>query len=560
MRLWRTAMAAAVAQLGAGELLAAALRDAGSPVTGVGQTLIDLLPGPGADIVVATAESQDKSLMRGTLGGLAVGVARAAAGVEAGGRGRGQALLLAEGALAGIAAAASPERASRPSLLAGLGFGSAGAAALASLRSGSSEVRERVTFAAGALALGLAPVVRRHRRAPADRRRDEVALPAPAAAHAAPARAGNAELAIPGITPLFTPNRSFYLTDASLSAPAVDPETWRLRIHGSVEAELELSLAQLLDLPLVETDATLVCVHNPVGGDRVGSARWLGVPLPALLEMAGVRQGCDQVLTRSVTGFTAGIPLEMASDGSLPLVALGMNGEPLPVPHGFPARLLTPGIWGADANTKWLSEIELTTWERASDYWDARGWPRTPGRVTPGSRIDVPADGETMIAGSAVAAGVAWGPPGGVTGVEVSIDGAGWRPALLSPSLSPHLWRQWALRWRAEPGPHELRARAVCGSEVQREEPAAPYPHGSSGYHTVRVEVVDRGPLPPRWRVGLARTRIDLARRARLAAMAPPAWRAHGFPRRPTFAEAQPAARRGLRERLADRSLGPRTR
>jgi len=247
----------------------------------------------------------------------------------------------------------------------------------------------------------------------------------PAAARPAAQVPPTAEFEIPGITPLFTPNRSFYVTDTALTAPRVDRDRWRLRVRGLVEHELEFSLQELLAMELVEVDATLVCVHNPVGGDRAGSARWLGVPLGALLGTAGVRSESDQVLTHSVTGFTAGLPLEMVGEGPIPLVALGMNGEPLTMRNGFPARLLTPGIWGADAGTKWLATIELTTWANASDYWDARGWPRIPGAVKPGSRIDVPADRSTVVAGSAVAAGIAWAPRRGVSGVERASAGPG---------------------------------------------------------------------------------------------------------------------------------------
>jgi DMSO/TMAO reductase YedYZ molybdopterin-dependent catalytic subunit len=556
---WRTALAAAIAELGAGELAAAVLRRAGSPVTGVGQTMIDLLPGPGVDMVVATAESKDKALLRAGVGGSTLGLTRVAAGLEAGRPGSGQRLLIGHGLLGGAAAAASPENASAPSLLAGLAGGLAGAGALARLRARRRKIAaERVTFAAGAFALGAAGALQRQRRMTANLRREQIALPTPTSR--APRPPANAELPIPGITPLFTPNRSFYVTDVAVSAPAIDPAAWRLRVHGLVERELELSLGQLLDMPLVEVDATLACVHNPAGGDRVGSARWLGLPLHALLERAGVRPGGDQILARSISGFTAGLPLRMAWEDPAPLVVLGMNGEPLPIQHGFPARLLTPGLWGADANPKWLTEIELTSWDRASDYWDARGWPRTPGRVKPGSRIDVPVDGSTLISGAALAAGVAWGPSSGVTGVELSIDGGEWRPATLSPSLSPILWRQWALTWRAEPGSHELRVRAICGQEAQSGDPAPPYPRGSSGYHTVRVTVVERGALSGSWRDRIVCERNALTRRAELAAMAPPAWRASGFPRRPTFEEAQPPAQRGMRVLLAGRTLARRAR
>jgi DMSO/TMAO reductase YedYZ molybdopterin-dependent catalytic subunit len=378
-----------------------------------------------------------------------------------------------------------------------------------------------------------------------------MSLPAPArpAAPVPPA----AQFDIPGITPLFTPNRSFDVTDTPVTPPRVDPGRWRLRVRGLVEHELEFSLRELLAMELVEVDATLVCVHNPVGGDWVSSARWLGVPLGTLLGTAGVRPECDQVLTHSVTGFTAGLPLELVGEGLTPLVALGMNGEPLTIQNGFPARLLTPGIWGADANTKWLATIELTTWANATDYWDARGWPRVPGAVKPGSRIDVPADRSTIAAGSAIAAGIAWAPRRGVSAVEVAIDGGPWQQARLSPRIAPTLWRQWALTWQAEPGEHQLQVRTRSGGEAQEEDPAPPYPHGSSGYHTIRVQARNHGAPPPRWRPRLAQTRADLSGRLRLAANAPPAWRRHGYPRQPAFAEPLPPAQRGLRQLLPSR-------
>jgi len=369
-------------------------------------------------------------------------------------------------------------------------------------------------------------------------------MPARPAAPVPPA----AEFEVPGITPLFTPNRSFYVTDTALTAPRVDRDRWRLRVRGLVERELEFSVQELLEMELVEVDATLVCVHNPVGGDRISSARWLGVPLGALLGTAGVRPESDQVLTHSVTGFTAGLPLEMVGEGPTPLVALGMNDEPLTIRNGFPARLLTPGIWGADASTKWLATIELTTWANATDYWDARGWPRVPGAVKPGSRIDVPADRSTVASGPAIAAGIAWAPRRGVSGVEVAIDGGPWQSARLSPHIAPTLWRQWALTWQAEPGEHQLQVRTLSGDEVQEENPAPPYPQGSSGYHTIRAQVPDNGAQPPRWRPRLAHTRADLTGRLRLAANAPPAWRRHGYPP-PT----------GLRRPVASRTARPAT-
>ncbi|HKA97436.1 MAG TPA: molybdopterin-dependent oxidoreductase [Streptosporangiaceae bacterium] len=542
---------AAAAQFGSGELLAALLPSARSPASGLGQALIDFLPGPSIDMAVATAQTKDKALLRAALAASALGSGYLATRLEAQGRGRGLCLLVGQGLIGAAAAANRPENSSTSSLLAGLGAGAAGAGTLALTTGKASQLRERILLAASGLALGVAGALRRRERAVTDRRREEMSLPA--AARPAAQVPPTAEFEIPGITPLFTPNRSFYVTDTALTAPRVDRDRWRLRVRGLVEHELEFSLQELLAMELVEVDATLVCVHNPVGGDRAGSARWLGVPLGALLGTAGVRSESDQVLTHSVTGFTAGLPLEMVGEGPVPLVALGMNGEPLTMRNGFPARLLTPGIWGADASTKWLATIELTTWANASDYWDARGWPRVPGAVKPGSRIDVPADRSTVVAGSAIAAGIAWAPRRGVSGVEVAIDGGSWQQVRLSPQIAPTLWRQWALTWQAEPGEHQLQVRTLSGDEVQEENPAPPYPHGSSGYHTIRVQVRNNGAQPRRWRPRLAQTRADLSGRFHLAANAPPAWRRQGFPRQPTFAEPLPPARRGLRQLLPSR-------
>jgi DMSO/TMAO reductase YedYZ molybdopterin-dependent catalytic subunit len=550
---WRAGALAAAAQLGSGELLAALLPSARSPVSGLGQILIDFLPGPGVDMAVATAQAKDKALLRAALVASALGSGYLATRVET--RGRGRWLLAAQGLIGGAAAASRPDNSSTLSLLAGLGAGAAGAGTLALMTGKASQRRERVLLAASGLVLSAAGALHRRKRTVADRRREEMSLPAPARP-AAPVPSA-AEFKIPGITPLFTPNRSFYVTDTTVSAPCVDRDRWRLRVCGLVEHELEFTVQDLLAMELVEVDATLGCVHNPVGGNWISSARWLGVPLGALLGAAGVRPESSQVLTHSVTGFTAGLPLEMISEGPTPLIALGMNGEPLTIPNGFPARLLTPGIWGADANTKWLATIELTTWANASDYWDARGWPRVPGAVKPGSRIDVPADRSIVVAGSAIAAGIAWAPRRGVSGVEVAIDGGSWQQARLSPQIAPTLWRQWALTWQAEPGEHQLQVRTLSGGQAQEENPAPPYPHGSSGYHTIHVQVSNHGAQPPRWRPRLAHTRADASARLRLAAAALSAWRRQGYPRQPAFAESLPPARRGLRQLLPSPALTP---
>jgi DMSO/TMAO reductase YedYZ molybdopterin-dependent catalytic subunit len=308
-----------------------------------------------------------------------------------------------------------------------------------------------------------------------------------------------------------------------------------------VERPLELSVADIESLGLVELDATLVCVHNPVGGDRIGSARWVGVPLGRVLEAAGVRDEAEQLLARSVDGFTAGVPVERIRAGAPALLVIGMNGEALPFEHGFPARLIFPGLWGADANTKWLAELELTTWDAVSDYWDQRGWPRQPSFVQPAARIDVPVNRAVLGAGPATVAGVAWAPPEGVEGVEVQVDGGDWEAAELGPELAPTMWRQWRLACNLPAGEHVLQARAIGRRRRQPEGSEPPYPVGSRGYHEHRVTVAAGARRPVR----LTYAAVDDARaRLLLGARGLKAWRDRGFPPAPRFPAPTPTAPR----------------
>jgi DMSO/TMAO reductase YedYZ molybdopterin-dependent catalytic subunit len=225
-----------------------------------------------------------------------------------------------------------------------------------------------------------------------------------------------------------------------------------------------------------------------VGGDLVGNARWLGVPLRTLLERAGVRPGGTQLLGRSVDGFTAGFPTETALRLEHAMVAVGMNGEPLPTDHGFPARIVVPGLFGYVSATKWLSEIELTG-SSVEGYWIPRGWAKE-GPVLTQSRIDVPARDSTVAAGPQVVAGVAWAPTRGIRAVEVRVDDGPWQPAELAEPLGDECWRQWQYRWTAEPGEHRLSVRATDGDgEVQTEQRAPVAPSGATGYHRRDVQV-----------------------------------------------------------------------
>jgi DMSO/TMAO reductase YedYZ molybdopterin-dependent catalytic subunit len=308
----------------------------------------------------------------------------------------------------------------------------------------------------------------------------EVALPSPA--RALPDLAPEVDLGIDGLAPVLTPNDRFYVIDTAVAVPQIDPSTWSLRIHGLVDRELTFTYDDLLGRPLEEVDVTLSCVSNEVGGSLVGTARWLGVRLADLLEEAGVRSEATQVMGRSTDGFTAGFPVDAALDGRDSIVAVAMNGEPLPTIHGFPARLVVPGLYGYVSATKWLSEIELTTWDDEG-YWIPRGWARE-GPIKTQSRIDVPRRGSNVAAGTVVVAGVAWAPLRGIDRVEVRLDGGDWREATLTEPLSENTWVQWRVEVDADPGDHVVQVRATDGAgATQPEPPVPPAPDGAEGWH-----------------------------------------------------------------------------
>ncbi|MGH9013847.1 MAG: molybdopterin-dependent oxidoreductase, partial [Acidimicrobiia bacterium] len=286
-----------------------------------------------------------------------------------------------------------------------------------------------------------------------------------------------------------TSNDGFYRVDVAVLTSQIHPDAWRLRVTGMVDRPYELSFDELLRMSLVEEYITLACVSNEVGGALVGNARWLGVPLRELLTRARVQRGATQIVGRSVDGFTTGFPTKAASDGRSALVAVGMNGEPLPILHGFPARLVVAGLYGSVSATKWLEEIELTTFDAYDAYWARRGWAaRAP--VETQARIDVPRDGRSLTAGTVVVAGVAWAPARGIAAVEIQVDDNPWAEAELASALSDDSWRQWRLRWDAQPGRHILRARATDGDgRVQTGDSGGIFPDGATGRHTVQVKV-----------------------------------------------------------------------
>jgi DMSO/TMAO reductase YedYZ molybdopterin-dependent catalytic subunit len=256
-----------------------------------------------------------------------------------------------------------------------------------------------------------------------------------------------------------------------------------------VETPLELTYLDLLEMPQVEKVITLCCVSNEVGGRYVGNAVWRGVPLADVLALSGVSSGAEQVFSTSLDGWTCGFPVEAALDGRDALIALAMNDELLPLEHGFPARLVVPGLYGYVSATKWLESIELTTWDREG-YWLPRGWARL-APVKTQSRIDVPRPGAEITAGPQAIAGVAWAQHRGIDRVEVSVDGGEWREARLGTDVSVDAWRQWVVEWDATPGDHEIRVRATDGDgETQTEERTPVAPDGATGWHTIRVTVV----------------------------------------------------------------------
>jgi len=336
--------------------------------------------------------------------------------------------------------------------------------------------------AAGAVVAGLAG------RTLADRRgvsqaRSEVTLPPPSGPPAAD----------PSTLPTgyVTSNRDFYLIDAAIVKPQVDPETWRLRIHGAVDREVTVTYAEVLAMPMVERYVTLACVSNEVGGDLIGNARWLGVPVKQLLERAGPKAGADQVVQRSADGWTCGTPTQVLLDGRDALLAVGMNGVPLPVRHGFPVRMVVPGLYGYVSACKWITELELTTFAEFDAYWVRRGWAQQ-ATIKTQSRIDTPSGSKA--AGPVTIAGVAWAQHRGIAKVEVRVTGGAevgqWQEAELLDTVSVDTWRQWRLAWQPVAGDYTISVRATDATgETQTEQRTPIIPDGATGWHTVRVKI-----------------------------------------------------------------------
>jgi DMSO/TMAO reductase YedYZ molybdopterin-dependent catalytic subunit len=296
-------------------------------------------------------------------------------------------------------------------------------------------------------------------------------------------------LTIEGLSPLITANAGFYQIDIGDNPQPIDPATWELKITGMVKNPMTITFADLLKRPMFELDDTISCVSNDVGGFLIGNARWLGCRLDDLIKEAAPLPHADQVLSSSSSGFSAGFPIT-ALDGRDAMIAIGMNGEPLPEKHGFPARLIVPGLYGYVSATKWVTQIELTRFDIKTGYWQPRGW-AVLGPTKMESRIDYPASGATVAKGAAHIAGVAWAPLAGIKAVEVQINGGAWQSAELGPELSGTAWRQWWLTWAATPGDYSIVARAINkDGSVQTATLKNALPDGAQGWHTISVSVV----------------------------------------------------------------------
>ena len=493
---------AAIVGIAAGHLVAALIDPASSPVLAIGSTVIDLTPTPVKEWAVARFGTADKPIL---VGSVMVGAALLAAvgGILARRRfALGAGVLVALVTLAGLAAVLRPTAGPLDALpalataLTGVGVlwwltrsadGGTPDASAAETRGGSA-TRRGVLIAVGASAAlaavmgGVGRFVTSLRADPAD-----VTLPAPT--DPAPPFPKGLDDKIDGIASFRTPNADFYRIDTRLSLPTLGVEDYELVIDGDVDEELSFSFDDLKNMDLIERDITLTCVSNDVGGPYVGGARWLGVRLTDLLDLAGVGDKADQILSTDVDGMTISTPLKVATDGRDAMIAIGMNGEALPREHGFPVRMVVPGLYGYVSACKWITRMTLTTYDEQQAYWTERDW-AIDGPIKISSRIDTPKSFDEIDAGDTFIAGVAWAQDRGIAKVEVQIDGADWQEAKLGPSAGVDYWRQWYLPWNAESGQHTLAVRAVDqDGTVQTPAKAMPFPNGSSGYQSIITRV-----------------------------------------------------------------------
>jgi DMSO/TMAO reductase YedYZ molybdopterin-dependent catalytic subunit len=525
-------LAAAVA-LGVAELVAAFVGPASSPVIAVGDAAITLTPEPVKAFAIRTFGENDKiALVVGTLAIIAIyALLVGLAGLRNRPIGAlGIALFGAVGVLAALTRPAAGPFDALPSLI-GAGAGIVALVALLTAltattaagdatpdepspspgdhaderivdrlrevlgsadRKGSGLDRRRFFLTSG-VALGAAAVTGGggrllQRRFDVADDRAALDLPTPSSRAAALPPGADLSAEVGGLTPLFTDNREFYRVDTAISVPRIRPADFRLSMTGMFDSPRSYTLADLFERDdVIERDITLTCVSNEVGGGLAGTARWIGVPLAALLQENGIRSGSDQLLCRSEDGMTIGAPTRSALEVEDAMLAFGMNGEPIPVEHGFPVRMIIPGLYGYVSACKWLVRIEATTFDAVDAYWTQRNW-AAEGPIKIASRIDTPAPLREFPAGRRAIAGVAWAQTRGIARVEVRVDDEDWVEAELSPEVDADLWRQWVLRYDFAAGRHSVTARATSADgEVQTENRVAPFPAGSSGWHSIQV-------------------------------------------------------------------------
>jgi DMSO/TMAO reductase YedYZ molybdopterin-dependent catalytic subunit len=498
-------VAAAAVALGGTELLAVAFGPQADARTAVGSAVIDLTPGPVKEWAIQTFATADKLV----LSLLVLGVIAVLAAVTATWETRrvpvGSAAIVVAG-LVGCAGVLSRAGATPVDIVPTVVGTACGVAVLRLLTSGrftdepeqtqdpdSPDRGRRLSLvtlgflAAGALS-GVGGVVLSRLLSSVSGDRDAFVLPkVQVGAPPVPPTVQPNGVALPSFV---TSNADFYRIDTALSVPQLSRSDWQLKIHGMVDREITYRFEDLDRFEVVEKLVTLTCVSNPVGGELISNAAWTGYRVRDLLAKAGVHSDADMVLSMSIDGFTAGTPVDALTDSRDALLAVGMNGEPLPTPHGYPARLVVPGLYGYVSATKWVVDMELTRFDRAEAYWTRLGWsPRGPIKTE--SRIDVPRSGQDVARGPVTFGGVAWAQNRGVRAVEVRIDEGAWQPADLGAGYSNDTWRLWSFNWQAtQPGPHTITVRATDNTgAVQTSEEADPVPDGASGWHTVSFAV-----------------------------------------------------------------------
>lgn len=482
------------------ELLAYFLARGSSPIEAVGAFVIDIVPRPLKEFAITTFGEADKPVLLASLAVAAV-IGAAIAGILEDLR-RPFGLVLFGVVIAATTAAIVTRASAGP--FAFIPPVVAGAAALVVLHllirtskgwaaeNGDGTSRRRflqiaIISSASAVVVGVGTRLLSAATASVTAAREALRLPAPATRVSIPA---GAELDVPGISPLFTPNADFYRVDTALTVPEIDPANWSLVIDGMVDERIELTFDDLVGRGLDEYAITMTCVSNEVGGSLLGNALWQGIPVRDLLKLAGPSSDADMVLSESFDGFTASTPLEALTDDNRDaIIAVAMNGEPLPLEHGFPVRMVVPGLYGYVSATKWLTKLTVTRFDQDEAYWTPRGYSeKAPIKMS--SRIDTPRVDAPVDAGSIAIAGVAWAQPVGVDRVEVKIDNGDWQQATLSEAINDSTWVQWMLPWDATPGVYNLTVRAYDkNGDLQIEERAPIAPDGSSGWQRSLVTV-----------------------------------------------------------------------